>query len=105
LLLVGLLQVWTEESGKNRGYCKWKYVGCDKAGEVVEMVSHSAACYDEVLAAACLQAHLQDCSSSSRYWKYDGCDKTGEVVEMASSSNVVTQQQQQRTHQQMQKQW
>jgi hypothetical protein len=33
------LQVWAEESGKNRGYCKWKYVGCDKAGEVVEMVS------------------------------------------------------------------
>jgi hypothetical protein len=32
-------QVWTEESGRNRGYCKWKYVGCDKAGEVVEMVS------------------------------------------------------------------
>jgi hypothetical protein len=33
------LQAWDPKTGSNRGYCSWKYVGCDSAGEVVEMVS------------------------------------------------------------------
>uniref|UniRef100_A0A383VP39 Leucine-rich repeat-containing N-terminal plant-type domain-containing protein n=1 Tax=Tetradesmus obliquus TaxID=3088 RepID=A0A383VP39_TETOB len=40
---------WTEEGGRNRGYCSWKYIGCDSTGEVVEMVNLTTDSYVMVL--------------------------------------------------------